>query len=310
MREFVLLWPQDYVGPLSTAEPDSRGQDVRSLGGHERREGRAAGHQAAVRRGRRRTARKSPFSSTSTRSARELDHPHVIKIYEFGTDRDAVYLVMELFPTPNVKQLINQGCREARSRSCPDCIRQAGEGLAYFHSQGWIHRDIKPDNFLMNSQGRSEADRLRAGGAAERGAGAAVSPARRKCRARAATCRPSKSAASRSTSGPTSTASAAWSHELLGGKPPYTGTTHQRSVEQASAVADSAAASARTATSTDDFAQLVRAHAGQEARRSARVDGRFSQRDARACRFSKSPPDSRSKASRQARHDDWPATGR
>ncbi len=80
-----------------------------------------------------------------------LDHPQVIKIYDFGRDRDNVYLAMELFAALNLKQLINQGV-EALAPRVEECLRQCAEGLAYFHAQGWIHRDVKPDNFLMNAE--------------------------------------------------------------------------------------------------------------------------------------------------------------
>jgi len=81
-----------------------------------------------------------------------LDHENVIKIYKFGTDHDSVYLAMELYPAPNLKQLINQGI-EALWPTASDIIRKAGEGLSYFHQQGWIHRDVKPDNFLVKPGG-------------------------------------------------------------------------------------------------------------------------------------------------------------
>lgn len=82
----------------------------------------------------------------------KLDHPRVIRLLELGTHQRAPYLAMEFFPFPNVKQYVRRGVEQAAFR-VPQIIEQAAEGLAYFNEQGWIHRDVKPDNFLISPEG-------------------------------------------------------------------------------------------------------------------------------------------------------------
>ncbi|HVU86872.1 MAG TPA: serine/threonine-protein kinase [Pirellulales bacterium] len=81
-----------------------------------------------------------------------LDHPRVIKVFEYATDHGLPYLVMEYFPAPNMKEIILQ-VRQQVAFMMPRIIDGAAEGLAYFNQQGWIHRDIKPDNFLIIQNG-------------------------------------------------------------------------------------------------------------------------------------------------------------
>jgi eukaryotic-like serine/threonine-protein kinase len=86
---------------------------------------------------------------------RGLDHPNVIHIYEFNVVRGATFLVLELFPVPNLKTLSlpKNGGVEAIAFRVHQIAEQAATALGYLHEQGWIHRDVKPDNFLMDRQG-------------------------------------------------------------------------------------------------------------------------------------------------------------
>ena len=89
--------------------------------------------------------------------ARTLDHEKIIKILDFGWDRKRPYLLMEWFPEMNVKNLINSGYDNYAYMVIP-IVRGMAESLGYLHEKKWVHRDVKPDNFLY---GEGEGKGLR-----------------------------------------------------------------------------------------------------------------------------------------------------
>ena len=83
---------------------------------------------------------------------RNIKHPRIVEMYAFEWDRGQPYLAMEWFSAPNMKQRLLQGI-EKFAPLIPQIIERAAEALSYFHNTGWIHRDIKPDNFLVADDG-------------------------------------------------------------------------------------------------------------------------------------------------------------
>ena len=80
-----------------------------------------------------------------------LEHKNVIKIYEFNFKYHLPFIAMELFNARNLKQEIRER-PENLAYHAPEIIRRAGMGLHYFNEQGYVHCDVKPDNFLVNSK--------------------------------------------------------------------------------------------------------------------------------------------------------------
>ncbi len=94
------------------------------------------------------------FSQRFTREARtlaRLDHPNVVRVYDFGHRSGLFYLVMELVDGVDLRQVIQGGGLEPAEALA--LIPQICAALQYAHDQGVVHRDIKPENILVDRRG-------------------------------------------------------------------------------------------------------------------------------------------------------------
>jgi eukaryotic-like serine/threonine-protein kinase len=78
-----------------------------------------------------------------------LDHPGIIKTYEFDNTSNGAYMLLELFKVQNMKQQIISGGYKKLLPRAKNILAGCAAGMAHMHEKGWIHRDIKPDNFLL-----------------------------------------------------------------------------------------------------------------------------------------------------------------
>ncbi|HMP58931.1 MAG TPA: serine/threonine-protein kinase [Gemmatales bacterium] len=81
-----------------------------------------------------------------------MHHPNIIKMPRVSESKSNPHIIMEFFPGGNLKMRLVRKHDVVREKA-RSIIIQAGSGLAHMHDKGWVHRDIKPDNILVNSAG-------------------------------------------------------------------------------------------------------------------------------------------------------------
>jgi eukaryotic-like serine/threonine-protein kinase len=87
------------------------------------------------------------------RSVASLNHPHVLRVFDWGEDTDGPYLVLEYLGGGSLRDLLDRGVRLSHSQAA-HLGTEVAQGLAYAHARGLVHRDIKPANLLFDEEGR------------------------------------------------------------------------------------------------------------------------------------------------------------
>jgi tetratricopeptide (TPR) repeat protein/predicted Ser/Thr protein kinase len=83
----------------------------------------------------------------------KLSHPNVITVFDVGTFEGDVFVAMEYVKGETLREWWNWPSRTPLETI--GIVVQAGRGLAAAHRQGILHRDFKPENVLVDEQGRA-----------------------------------------------------------------------------------------------------------------------------------------------------------
>ncbi|HLZ45381.1 MAG TPA: serine/threonine-protein kinase [Gemmatimonadales bacterium] len=81
-----------------------------------------------------------------------LEHPHIVPIYKVGRQQEIFYIIMRCIDGPSLRQLL-EGQKRLPLGDAARIARQVADALAYAHSRDIVHRDIKPDNILLDKSG-------------------------------------------------------------------------------------------------------------------------------------------------------------
>ncbi|MBO7665450.1 MAG: serine/threonine protein kinase [Aeriscardovia sp.] len=88
-------------------------------------------------------------------AAAAVDNPHTVQVYDTGEAEGLLYIVMEYVHGTNLRDLLHK----EKTLVVRDALRVLSgvlDGLAAAHKAGLVHRDVKPENVLLNARDRSQ----------------------------------------------------------------------------------------------------------------------------------------------------------
>ena len=86
-------------------------------------------------------------------SAASLNHPNIVTVFDFGQEQNVVYMAMELLDGKDLRELIGTPAVASLDEKMR-VMDQVCDGLAFAHTKGVIHRDLKPGNIHVTKSGQ------------------------------------------------------------------------------------------------------------------------------------------------------------
>lgn len=83
-------------------------------------------------------------------TAAQLSHPNIVQIYDVGEQAELVWFIMALVEGETVRAKVEREGAQPIS-VVRRVLQEVAQALAYSHARGVVHRDIKPDNILIES---------------------------------------------------------------------------------------------------------------------------------------------------------------
>ena len=89
------------------------------------------------------------------RAVAQLSHPNIVTVIDRGEADGHQFIVFEFIDGENLKELLNR-TGPLPVRRAVDLACAVADGLAFAHHQGLVHRDVKPQNVLLNGDGEAK----------------------------------------------------------------------------------------------------------------------------------------------------------
>jgi serine/threonine-protein kinase len=89
------------------------------------------------------------------RSVAQLQHPNIVTVIDRGEEDGRQFIVFEYIEGENLKEHVVRNGR-LDVREALEIAVEVARGLAFAHEQGLVHRDVKPQNILLNGDGRAK----------------------------------------------------------------------------------------------------------------------------------------------------------